>query len=784
MKKQRESQSHIVDRIIAIHGRSMEAVIPILQDIQKEFNYLPEEALRHVCSHTDITPSAITGVSTFYSHFRSGKAGEHIIRVCTGTACHVKGALNVYDALCRELKLAKGEVTDPQGKFTLEKVSCLGCCTLAPVVKIDDITYGHLKTDKVGEMLHDFLTRQYGLKKQRNHRKKSVETTLGEIRIGLGSCCIASVSEAVKAELEKTLWENQIHVDVKQVGCVGICHQVPVLEVVKPGGQVAFYAKVKPEEVREVVLNHFRPEGFFSRLRMGFSGMIGNLLEEGIPRSFQRYDQEQRETPLQQFLEPQLAIATEDRGVMIPCDLEDFQHFGGFRQLKYCLDQLTPQQVIDEISLSGLRGRGGAGFPTGRKWQLVKDQASSGKYVICNGDEGDPGAFMDRMLLESYPLRIIEGMLIAAYATGANHGIFYIRAEYPLAVRRVKEAIHLCREKGIIGPSILGSAFSFEIEIFEGAGAFICGEETALIASVEGRRGHPSLRPPYPAFKGLHQKPTLVNNTETLSLISWIIRHGAKTFAVIGTPRSKGTKVFALAGKVRFGGLIEVPMGITIRQIVEDIGGGTIGHKFKAVQIGGPSGGCVPASHAGLPIDFEELITAGSMMGSGGLIVLDESDCMVDIAHYFLSFTQQQSCGKCTFCRVGTRRMLDLLEKFRHGSAREEDLHQLERLAASVKQGSLCGLGKTAPNPVLSALRYFRKEFEAHIQGHCPAGKCQPLITYHINETCIGCTICARQCPASAIENTPYEMHHIDVEKCIKCDICRQCCPVDAITVR
>jgi NADH:ubiquinone oxidoreductase subunit F (NADH-binding) len=391
---------------------------------------------------------------------------------------------------------------------------------------------------------------------------------------------------------------------------------------------------------------------------------------------------------------------------------------------------------------------------------------------------------MDRMLLESYPFRIIEGMLIAGYATGASRGIFYIRAEYPLAVARIGEAIRICKENNILGSSISGSGFSFDIRIFGGAGAFVCGEETALIASVEGNRGMPRMRPPYPVEQGLWNKPTLINNTETFSLVPWILHHGAHAFSKIGTSGSKGTKVFALAGKVKRGGLIEVPMGITIRQIVGEIGGGIAGdRKFKAVQVGGPSGGCLPASKADMQVDFEALKAAGTMMGSGGLIVLDETDCMVDIAHYFLSFTQSQSCGRCTFCMICTRIMLEILEKIRSGDGKQDDLNNLEKLAMSTKKGSLCGLGKTAPNPVLTTIHYFREEYEAHLNGRCPAGKCLPLIRYEVNDNCIGCTKCAQRCPSDAIAFSPYEKHMIDLVKCIKCDICRQICPVDAIVI-
>jgi NADH:ubiquinone oxidoreductase subunit F (NADH-binding)/NADH:ubiquinone oxidoreductase subunit E/NAD-dependent dihydropyrimidine dehydrogenase PreA subunit len=785
MDKKNHNIKEKTDQIVAHHGASVDVVIPILQDIQQEFNYLPSPALIRVCETTDITPSLISGISTFYTQFRHKPAGSHRIRVCTGTACHVKGALFVYEAFRRELKLNDDEDTDASWIFTIEQVACLGCCTLAPVVRIDEMTFGHVEPEHVGDILREFLR-----KKKDNHDSHTSTgilstDTQGEIRIGLGSCCVASGSSEVKMQLEKTLAQTRIKVDVQQVGCVGICNQVPIMEIIKPGENPAFYARIKPEEVREILLSHFKPTGYVNRVKTGFYSLFENLLADGAPKSFRKYLEEQRDTPLSRFLGPQLNIATENRGVTNPTDIEGYKRAGGFESLRKCLKSMSPQQVIDEINESGLRGRGGAGFPSGRKWQMVKNQQNREKFVICNGDEGDPGAFMDRMLLESYPFRIIEGMLIAGYATGASHGIFYIRAEYPLAVARIDEALKICKEQGITGASIFGSGFSFEIRIFGGAGAFVCGEETALIASVEGKRGLPRMRPPYPAEKGLWEKPTLINNTETLSLVPWIIHHGAQAFSKIGTAGSKGTKVFALAGKVKRGGLIEVPMGITIRQIVEEIGGGIAGDlKFKAVQIGGPSGGCLPASVADMPIDFEALREAGTMMGSGGLIVLDETDCMVDMAHYFLSFTQNQSCGRCTFCRIGTRRMLELLEKIRSGQGKNEDLLNLEKLAHSTSKGSLCGLGKTAPNPVLTTLHYFREEYEAHINGHCPAGKCLPLIHYIILDECIGCTKCAQRCPSDAIGFSPYEKHTIDPEKCIKCDICRQICPVDAIIIQ
>jgi len=776
---------NIVDKIISKQGGTANVVLPILQEIQKAFNYLPEDALKQVCENTEITPAQITGVSTFYSQFRHRPVGRHIIRVCVGTACHVKGAMLVWDAFRRHLNLKENEDTDESGEFTIEKVACLGCCTLAPVVQIDDVTYGHVNSAKVSEIVNDFLkggiTQGAGKKSGTNH----VGKIQGEIRIGLGSCCIASGSAQVKEELENSIQNNGINVSVKHVGCVGICNQVPMMEIHKPGETPAFYTKIQPEEVREIIRKHFKPAAPFAKLKNNVFGLFENMVLNDAPKKVHRYAADQRDTPVTGFLNGQINMATEYRGLLKPSDLKEYMNLGGFSGLIKCLEENTPEKVIETILQSGLRGRGGAGFPTGLKWKLVKSAAGNQKYVICNGDEGDPGAFMDRMLLESYPFRIIEGVIVAGFAVGASHGYFYIRAEYPLAVSRIREAIKICEENGILGENILGSSFSFKISIFEGAGAFVCGEETALIASIEGKRGMPSLRPPYPSDKGLWGCPTLINNTETFSLIPWILRNGAETFSTTGSTKSKGTKVFALAGKINRGGLIEVPMGITLRTIIEDIGAGIPnGKKFKAVQIGGPSGGCIPASMIDTPIDYESLTEAGAMMGSGGLVVLDETDCMVDIARYFLSFTQDQSCGKCTFCRIGTRKMLDILDRLCTGKGKLQDLHQLEKLAYQTKKGSICGLGKTAPNPVLSTLRYFRHEYEEHISGRCPTGKCKDMITYNITEACNGCTKCAQQCPVDAIEIRPHRLHEIDTQKCIKCDICKQICPVNAVVTK
>ncbi|MBD3162219.1 MAG: proton-conducting membrane transporter, partial [Candidatus Latescibacteria bacterium] len=495
------------------------------------------------------------------------------------------------------------------------------------------------------------------------------------------------------------------------------------------------------------------------------------------------FETDVRDPAVADFLGKQVHIATEHFGVLDPVDLDQAVELGAFAALRGVLEQSDPEAAIEEVRASGLRGRGGGGFPTAKKWALARAAEGEAKTLVMNGDEGDPGAFMDRMILESYPYRVLEGMAIAAFAAGATEGIAYVREEYPLAVGRFTAAIETARERGYLGEGVAGSDFSFDVRIVKGAGAFVCGEETALIASLEGRRGMPVLRPPYPVEKGLHGNPTLVNNVETLAVLPWIFRHGAAAFAALGTKRSRGTKVFSLAGKVRRGGLIEVPMGITIREIVEEIGGGVPEGEFKAVQVGGPSGGCIPAALSDTPVDYEALIERGAMMGSGGLVVLDDRDCMVDIARYFLRFTQNESCGRCTFCRVGTRQMLDILDRISMGKGKAKDLDDLEVLAKATRDGSICGLGRTAPNPVLTTLRYFREEYEAHLEGRCPAGRCLDLITYRVTDACTGCTICAQRCPADAIPFTPYQKHEIDTEACTACDICRGACPEDAIEV-
>ncbi len=775
----------IVESIVTECGRSPDAVIPILQKIQAHYRYLPETTLRRVCELTDITPASIAGVSTFYSQFRHKPVGRHIISICHGTACHVKGAELIHETLRRQLAIPAGEDTDPAGTFTLERVACLGCCTLAPVMKIDAVTYGHLTPETVPRAIQDFLE----LEKQHvvpRHFEPAVTPVEGltEIRIGVGSCCVAGGSQAVRQELEAEVRKLGATAVIKPVGCVGMCHQTPLVEIIAPHGEPVTYAKVQPGMAAQLVRTHFKPRGILRHLRTGATTVMEQLLTDEVWEPVTRYALDVRDAPVCSFLGKQHRLATEWCGNLDPLDLDEYCAHGGMTALKTCLSQTSPEAIIHTLTESGLRGRGGAGFPTGPKWTAVRAAPGPRKYILCNGDEGDPGAFMDRMLLESFPYRVLEGMIIAAYAVGASEGILYIRAEYPLAIHRIREALSRLHARGYLGNAISGSHYSLSLRIVEGAGAFVSGEESALLASIEGQRAMPRFRPPYPAESGLWNCPTAINNVETLAMVPWIIRNGAAPFAALGTGTSTGTKVFSLTGKIQRGGLIEVPMGITLREIVEDIGGGTgSGRPFKAVQIGGPSGGCLPAACGETRVDYEALAAAGCIMGSGGLVVLDDADCMVDLARYFMTFTQQESCGKCTPCRVGTKRMLEILERLCNGQGQPDDISHLEQLAHTTRTASLCGLGRTAPNPVLSTLRYFRAEYEAHLAGRCPALKCRPLIAYRINEKCIGCTKCAQACPVDAITPAPYQLHEIQQDKCTRCDACRQVCPTTAIEI-
>lgn len=586
-----------------------------------------------------------------------------------------------------------------------------------------------------------------------------------DLLICCGSGCVSAGALKIKERFHEVLKEHNLttEVNIIETGCMGPCDYGPVM-VIYPEG--IFYKKVSVDDVAEIVSEHFvkgRP--------------VNRLMLQEEEKTFQA----QKDVP---FYQKQVKVALENCGYINPESLDEYIATGGYEALGTVLTEMKPQDVINVIKESGLRGRGGGGFPTHIKWQMVHDNKADQKYIICNGDEGDPGAFMDRSLLEGDPHRILEGMMIAAYAMGASNGFFYIRAEYPLAIKRIKMAIEQAKELGLMGNNVFGSGFNFDAEVRTGAGAFVCGEEMALIHSIEGMRGNPTPKPPYPAVQGLWGKPTVVNNVETFGNIATIIRKGAAWFASMGTEKSKGTKVFALTGDVRNTGLVEVPMGITLREIIFDVGGGMIGdHKFKAVQLGGPSGGCLTVDHLDTSVDYESLKERGAMMGSGGVIVMNDEKCMVNVAKFFMEFCVEESCGKCSPCRIGLKQMLEILERITDGKGREGDIEELQRLGESINKLSLCGLGQTAPNPVLSTIRYFREEYESHIRDHSCANKvCLDLMHFNIDkERCIGCSLCARKCPTTCISGSREEKYTIHQIDCVKCGNCFDVCPVKAI---
>ena len=603
--------------------------------------------------------------------------------------------------------------------------------------------------------------------------EQNIQSFTCRVLVCSGTGCMASGAQKIYDEMvrlcegidgvEIEMQKDIPHVGVIKTGCQGLCELGPLVRIEPYGYQ---YVHVQEEDCLEIVERTVRLGHPVDRLLCRHGDEIGPKPED-IP-----------------FLNRQTRIVLENCGKIDAESIDEYIAAGGFSALAKAVTEMTPQDVIDEVTRSGLRGRGGAGFPAGKKWSQVARQAEKIRYVVCNGDEGDPGAFMDRSILEGDPHAVLEAMAIAGYAIGASQGYIYVRAEYPIAVQRLEIAIEQAREYGLLGKNIFDSGFDFDIELRLGAGAFVCGEETALMTSIEGNRGEPRPRPPFPALKGLFQKPTILNNVETYANIPQIIVNGPEWFASMGTEKSKGTKVFALGGKIHNTGLVEIPMGTTLREIVEEIGGGVPnGKKFKAAQTGGPSGGCIPAEHLDIPIDYDNLLSIGSMMGSGGLIVMDEDTCMVDIAKFFLEFTVDESCGKCTPCRIGTRRMLEILEKITKGQATMEDLDKLEELCYHLQSNSLCALGQTAPNPVLSTLRYFRDEYIAHIvDKKCPAGVCKDLLQYKIDpDKCKGCTLCARTCPADAIIGKVKEVHMINPEKCLKCGACMEKCRFGAI---
>ena len=582
------------------------------------------------------------------------------------------------------------------------------------------------------------------------------------IKVGLGTCGVSAGAEktyeAVKLEIEK----QNIQAVLKETGCNGMCYREPIVEIIDDNKNSYVYGEVTPEKAKRIMNEH----------------VLGDTpIEEWIVQSTKPVDDDT-------FFKKQKRIVLRNCGNIDPNSIDEYIAVGGYQAIQKVLKEYTPEQVIDIMIRSGLRGRGGGGFLTGMKWKFARDAKGDKKYIICNADEGDPGAFMDRSTLESDPHSVLEGMMVAAYAIGADEAYIYCRAEYPKAVARLRHSIRESLARGYLGKNVFGSNFSLTIKVKEGAGAFVCGEETALIASIEGKRGTPRFRPPFPANSGLWGKPTNINNVETFANIPWIITNGPEAFAAFGTDNSKGTKVFALAGKIKRGGLAEVPMGITINEIIYEIGGGIKENKkFKAVQMGGPSGGCIPASMGDLQIDYQQINQTGAIMGSGGMVVMDETTCMVDMAKFFLMFTQDESCGKCTFCRIGTKRMLEILERITDGKGEESDIQLLQDLAYQIKNNTICGLGQTAPNPVLTTLKYFGDEYIAHIRDKkCPAHSCSALVTYSIDpNACKGCAMCIKACPADAITGEKKKAHEINTAVCVKCGKCLETCKFNAV---
>lgn len=734
----------LMEGVLRQYQEDATSLIMILQQAQSIYGYLPQEVIYHVAQRTGNSPAKVMGVATFYSYFRLQPMGTYQIMLCDGTACHVNGSERIRTAITQELGIHNGETTE-DGMFTLNEVACLGCCSLAPVMMINGDTYGNLTPEKTIKILRQLRQREAG---------NGIR-----ILVGQGSCGVS----AGAARVAKVLAGHMTATDsftVETTGCIGMCYLEPIVDIYE--GEQLLHRLVRVTETDALGIVEAVRKKDFSKLEAMFIS-----------------DEDAR------FLKKQKRVALRNCGVVDPTSIDDCINHAGYQALDKAL-KMKPEEVIEEIKVSGLAGRGGAGFPTWFKWDAARKAEGEQKHLICNADEGDPGAFMDRAVIESDPHTLIEGMLIGAYAIGASDMYVYIRAEYPLAVERLSQAIEQARSRGLLGKNILGTDFSCDLNIKIGAGAFVCGEETALIESMEGKRGMPRLKPPFPAQSGYLNEPSNINNVETFANVAWIIQHGGTAFAAMGTENSKGTKVFALTGKVQRGGLVEVPMGNSLKDVIFDIAGGIKdGRAYKAVQMGGPSGGCIPAALMDTPIDYKALSATGAIMGSGGMVVMDDSTCMVNIARFFLDFTARESCGKCVPCRIGTTRMMEILNRICEGEGQEGDIELLEELCVSIKDGALCGLGQTAPNPVLTTIRYFREEYEAHIRDKkCPAHECSALLTISIDPAkCTGCTVCARKCPVECISGTRKEPHVIDQSACIKCKQCVSSCKFGAIVV-
>lgn len=784
-------QEKLIEDIVRGHNVEPSGLVMILQDIQAELGYLPPEAVTRVSELLQIPKSQVYSVATFYKSFSLKPRGKHKIDICEGTACHIRGASVLMNQVSDEMGIKPGE-TSSDGELTLNSVHCVGACAMAPVVVIDGEYHGNVTSAKLAREIkkcreksdegvataekEEYRPLDYKIETPGQYeslRQQIIAENPADrmkILICAGTGCLAKgsakVAHAISEELAACQSSVPVNLIYKKVGCQGFCEKGPLV-IIYP--QKIFYNNVHPEDaadiVRETVIN---------------SRTVDRLLyhEPGLDKGLKMYD----EIP---FFAGQQRLALRNVGTVDPLSIKDYIARGGFGALIKTLYSMKPEEVIGEIERSGLRGRGGGGFPTGRKWRSSASVPADIRYVICNGDEGDPGAFMDRSIMEGDPYSVLEGMIICAYAVGSSRGYIYVREEYPRALKHLQAAIDQCRQTGFLGEKICGKEFGFDININRGTGAFVCGESTALMQSIEGKVGEPRAKYIRSAERGLYDKPTVLNNVETFTNIPVIIDRGAEWFSKTGTPTSTGTKVFSVVGKVRNTGLVEVPMGITLREVIFDICGGILNDRsFKAVQTGGPSGGCLPESKLDLPVDFDTLSREGSMMGSGGMIVMDEDTCMVDVARYFTDFLLQESCGKCAACRLGLANMYEILDRICRGLGEDDDLEKIDKLLNLLEKGSLCGLGKSAPNPVRSTLEHFRDEYLAHIlEKRCPAGVCRDLISFKINDNCTGCRRCARVCPQKAISGDKKEKHVIDQELCSRCGLCRATCNFDAIIV-
>ncbi len=786
------NNSKLLEAIVCRYKPETSNLIMILQDVQGELGFISPEAVEKVSSYLGVPQPQIYSIATFYNSFSLKPGGKHKIEVCEGTACHIRGASLLLDQLKEKLGVSPGETTEDH-EFTLNSVHCVGACAMAPVLVIDGDYHGNVSSSGLNRLLKECSSGEgkTGLKQIEKapvslvaDRITSVEHyeaareliiksrvhDVPEILVCAGTGCLAKgsymVAEALKIELEKQNNHLPVNLLLKKVGCQGFCEKGPLV-VIKPDN--IFYCNVQPGDAPEIINETVINKNFVERLLYHDPDSLFSIEHYNkIP-----------------FFKGQKRIALRNLGIVDPLSLDDYISGGGFNALFKTLYEMSPSEVISEIEKSGLRGRGGGGFPTGKKWRASADVPSATRYVICNGDEGDPGAFMDRSIMEGDPYSVIEGMIICAYAVGAEQGYIYVREEYPRALKHLSLAIEQCRLAGFLGSGICGKDFSFDIKINRGTGAFVCGESTALMQSIEGKSGEPRAKYTRSARRGLYNKPTVLNNVETFTNVPVIIDQGASWYSQTGTESSPGTKVFSVVGKVKNTGLVEVAMGITLRQIIFDICGGILNNKvFKAVQTGGPSGGCLPESKLDLPVDFDSLTLEGSMMGSGGMIVMDEDTCMVDVARYFIGFLAAESCGKCTPCRLGLNKLYDILSRICSGLGEPEDLDKIETLLDLLETGSLCGLGKSAPNPVRSTLKHFREEYLAHIiEKKCPAKVCRALISYRITADCTGCRRCARICPTGAINGDKKEQHIINLELCSRCGLCLQTCNFNAIVV-